>query len=160
MNRRDLLIKASASLTAALAGPAFAAEPLKEPRIGYQKIGALLIVKAQKVLEQRFEPQGVCARWVEFAFGPPLLEALGAGAIDYGYTGDSPPIFAQAAHTNLLYAGATPARGYGQAIVAQAASSIQDVAGLAGKKVAVAEASSAPSRTEDYNAASQAVTLV
>jgi len=56
VNRRDRLIKASASLTATLAGPAFAAEPLKELRIGYQKIGALLIVKAQKVLEQRFEP--------------------------------------------------------------------------------------------------------
>jgi aliphatic sulfonates family ABC transporter substrate-binding protein len=116
---------------------------LKELRIGYQKIGALLIVKAQKALEQRFEPQGVSVRWVEFAFGPPLLEALGAGAIDYGYTGDSPPIFAQAARAKLLYAGAIPARGYGQAIVVPAASSIQDVSGLAGKKVAVAKASSA-----------------
>jgi sulfonate transport system substrate-binding protein len=143
VNRRELLIKASASLTAALAGSALAAEPLKELRIGYQKIGALLIVKAQKVLEQRFEPQGVRVRWVEFAFGPPLLEALGAGAIDYGYTGDSPPIFAQAARANLLYAGAIPARGYGQAIVAPAASPIQDVADLKGKKVAVAKASSA-----------------
>ncbi len=44
MNRRDLLIGA----TAALAAPAISAEPLKELRIGYQKIGALLIVKAQK----------------------------------------------------------------------------------------------------------------
>ena len=55
----------------------------------------------------------------------------------------SPPISAQAAHANLLYAGAIPARGYGQAIVVPAASSIQDIAGLAGKKVAVAKASSA-----------------
>ena len=143
MNRRDFLIAASSSLTAALAGPANSAEPLKELRIGYQKIGALLIVKEQKVLEQRFEPQGVRVRWIEFAFGPPLLEALGAGAIDYGYTGDSPPIFAQAAHANLLYAGAIPARGYGQAIVVPAASSIQGISGLKGKKVAVAKASSA-----------------
>jgi sulfonate transport system substrate-binding protein len=143
VNRRDLLIGASASLTAALAGPAISAEPLKELRIGYQKIGALLIVKAQKVLEQRFEPQGVSVRWVEFNFGPPLLEALGAGAIDYGYTGDAPPIFAQAAHASLLYAAAIPARGYGQSIVVPAASPIHDVAGLAGKKVAVAKASSA-----------------
>jgi sulfonate transport system substrate-binding protein len=142
VNRRELLICASASLTA-LAGPAIGAEPPKELRIGYQKIGALLIVKAQKALEQRFEPQGVSVRWVEFAFGPPLLEALGAGAIDYGYTGDSPPIFAQAARAKLLYAGAIPARGYGQAIVVPAASPIQDVAALAGKKVAVAKASSA-----------------
>jgi ABC-type nitrate/sulfonate/bicarbonate transport system substrate-binding protein len=72
-----------------------------------------------------------------------LLEALGAGAIGYGYTGDSPPIFAQAAHANLLYAGAIPARGYVQAVVVPAASSIQDIAGLTGKKVAVAKASSA-----------------
>jgi sulfonate transport system substrate-binding protein len=143
VNRRDLLVGASAALTAALVRPAVSAEPLKELRIGYQKIGALLIVKAQKTLEQRFESQGVSVRWVEFAFGPPLLEALGAGAIDYGYTGDSPPIFAQAARANLLYAGAIPARGYGQAIVVPAASSIQDVSGLAGKKVAVAKASSA-----------------
>jgi sulfonate transport system substrate-binding protein len=143
VNRRDFLIVASSSLTAALAGPAIAAEPLKELRIGYQKIGALLIVKEQKVLEQRFEPQGVRVRWIEFAFGPPLLEALGAGAIDYGYTGDSPPIFAQAAHANLLYAGAIPARGYGQAILVPAASSIEGVSGLKGKKVAVAKASSA-----------------
>jgi sulfonate transport system substrate-binding protein len=143
VNRRDFLIAASSSLTAALAGPANSAEPLKELRIGYQKIGALLIVKEQKVLEQRFEPLGVRVRWIEFAFGPPLLEALGAGAIDYGYTGDSPPIFAQAAHANLLYAGAIPARGYGQAILVPATSSIEDIAGLKGKKVAVAKASSA-----------------
>ena len=142
MNRRDFLIAAS-SLTAAFAGPAISTEPLKELRIGYQKIGALLIVKEQKVLEQRFEPQGVRVRWIEFAFGPPLLEALGAGAIDYGYTGDSPPIFAQAAHANLLYAGAIPARGYGQAILVPAASSIEEIAGLKGKKIAVAKASSA-----------------
>jgi|ERR1700722_1007877 sulfonate transport system substrate-binding protein len=73
----------------------------------------------------------------------PLLETLGAGAIDYGFTGDAPPIFAQAANANLLYAGAIPARGYGQAIVVPATSSIQGIAGLVGKKVAVAKASSA-----------------
>jgi sulfonate transport system substrate-binding protein len=143
VNKRDILVGVSASLAAAFAGPAISAEPLKELRIGYQKIGALLIVKAQKALEQRFEPQGVRVRWIEFAFGPPLLEALGAGAIDYGYTGDAPPIFAQAAREDLLYAAAIPARGYGQAIVVPAASSIQGVAGLEGKKVAVAKASSA-----------------
>ena len=143
MNRRNFLISASSLLASAPVGSAISAEPLKELRIGYQKIGALLIVKAQKALEQQFEAQGVRVRWVEFAFGPPLLEALGAGAIDYGYTGDAPPIFAQAARAKLLYAAAIPARSYGQAIVVPAASSIQDVSGLAGKKVAVAKASSA-----------------
>ena len=142
VDRRGLIVGAAALLTAA-ATPAFAAAPPKELRIGYQKIGALLIVKEQKALEQRFAPQGVSVRWVEFEFGPPLLEALGAGAIDYGYTGDAPPIFAQAAHTNLLYAATIPTRGYGQAIVVPAGSPIKDIAGLRGKKVAVARGSSA-----------------
>ena len=56
VNRRNFLVLASSSLTAAFAGPVVSAEPLKELRIGYQKIGALLVVKAQRALEQRLEP--------------------------------------------------------------------------------------------------------
>ena len=73
-------------------------EPAREIRFGYQKTAIPLVVKARKLLEQRFEAQGATVKWVEFAFGPPLLEAVNAGAVDYGYTGDSPPVFAQAAH--------------------------------------------------------------
>jgi aliphatic sulfonates family ABC transporter substrate-binding protein len=143
VKRRTFLAGAAAlALPLAARGRAQAAGALKELRVGYQKIGALLVVKAQKVLEKRFEPQGISVKWVEFQFGPPLLEALSAGAIDYGYTGDAPPIFAQAAHANLLYAAAIPARGYGQAIVVPAGSPIQAVADLKGKKVGVAKASS------------------
>ena len=47
-------------------------------------------------------------KWVEFQFGPPMLEALGAGAIDLGSVGDTPPIFAQAGGSNLVYAAASP----------------------------------------------------
>jgi sulfonate transport system substrate-binding protein len=95
------------------------------------------------LLEVRFEPDGVAVKWVEFPFGPPLLEALSAGAVDYGYTGDAPPIFAQAGHANLLYAAAIPARGYGQAIVVPPDSPIRDSTHLEGKKIGVAKGSSA-----------------
>src|SRR5580658_2389906 len=102
MNRRDFLFLSSA--VALAAAPRIAsATPLKELRIGYQKTSVLLVVKAQKALENHFEPQGIAVRWVEFPFGPPLLEALNVGAIDYGYTGDAPPIFAQAARANIQY---------------------------------------------------------
>ena len=141
MQRRTFLA-AAAALALPLATRARAAGPLKELRVGYQKIGALLVVKAQRVLEKRFEPQGIQVKWVEFQFGPPLLEALSAGAVDYGYTGDSPPIFAQAAHANMLYAAAIPARGYGQAIVVAADSPIKTLADLKGRKVGVAKGSS------------------
>ena len=82
-------------------------------------------------------------KWVEFAFGPPLLEAVNAGAVDYGYTGDSPPIFAQAAKSRINYVAVIPARGYGQAIVAPEASPIRTLEDLRGKKIGVAKGSSA-----------------
>jgi sulfonate transport system substrate-binding protein len=100
-------------------------------------------VKARRQLELRFEPQAIAVRWVEFPYGPPLLEALTAGGIDYGYTGDAPPIFAQAARAAIRYVGVIPARGYGQAIIVPLDSTVRELTNLKGKKVAVAKGSSA-----------------
>jgi len=141
MDRRHFLLS-SLALAAAPVGVARADAP-RELRIGYQKTAVPLIVKAQKLLEQRFGPLGVEVKWVEFAFGPPLLEAVNAGAVDYGYTGDAPPIFAQAARANINYVAAIPARGYGQAIVVPADSPARTLADLKGKKIGVAKGSSA-----------------
>jgi len=141
MNRRSFLLFSTAF---GLAAPALAAaEALKELRIGYQKTSILLAVKAQRALEKRFEPEGIAVKWVEFPYGPPLLEALNAGAIDYGYTGNAPPIFAQAAHANIQYVAVIPTRGYGQGIVVPDASPLHALTDLRGKKVAVAKGSSA-----------------
>ena len=141
MNRRSFLLLSAAF---GLSAPALAAvEPLKELRVGYQKTSILLAVKAQKALEKRFEPQGIAVKWLEFPYGPPLLEALNAAAIDYGYTGNAPPIFAQAAHANIQYVAVIPTRGYGQAIVVPDASPLRTLADLRGRKVAVAKGSSA-----------------
>jgi sulfonate transport system substrate-binding protein len=140
MDRRHFLLS---SLAVTLAPLALRAETLSELRVGYQKTAILLVVKARQSLEQHFAAQGISVKWVEFAFGPPLLEAVNAGAVDYGYTGDSPPIFAQAAHANINYAAVIPARGYGQAIVVPADSPAHTLADLKGKKVGVAKGSSA-----------------
>ena len=139
MDRREFLIGAAAL---GLAGGARAGE-VTELRIGYQKTAVLLVVKAQKLLEQHFAPKGISVKWVEFAFGPPLLEAVNAGAVDYGYTGDAPPIFAQAAKSRINYAAVIPTRGYGQAIVVPDASPAKTLADLKGKKIGVAKGSSA-----------------
>src|SRR5256885_5283973 len=70
-------------------------------RIGYQKSAVnLVILKQQGVLEKRFA--GTKVSWLEFPAGPQLLEALAAGSLDFGLTGDSPPVFAQAAGRDLL----------------------------------------------------------
>lgn len=76
-------------------------------RIGYQKWGTCSILKHRGTLEVALRQFGGSVEWIEFPSGPPLLEALNAGSIDFGHTGDSPPIFAQAAGVPLIYVGAS-----------------------------------------------------
>jgi sulfonate transport system substrate-binding protein len=115
----------------------------KEVRIGFQKGSAVLVLaRKQEVIEKRLKALGVPnVKWVEFQFGPPMLEALGAGAIDIGSVGDAPPIFAQAGGSDLVYAAATPSAEH--AVLVPRNSSIRTVAELRGKKVAFGKGSSA-----------------
>src|SRR6476646_2460810 len=64
--------------------------------IGYQKYGNLVLLKGKGDLERRLAPLGFQVAWTEFPAGPPLLEAINAGAIDFSSVGEAPPIFAQA----------------------------------------------------------------
>ncbi len=116
----------------------------RELRIGYQKsVGALLIAKQRGDLEKRLARDGTKVSWVEFQSGPPLIEALSAGAIDFGYTGDTPPIYAQAAGVNFVYVASIPQPGASSAILVRNASGIARPADLRGKKIAVVKGSSA-----------------
>ncbi|PZM13060.1 aliphatic sulfonate ABC transporter substrate-binding protein [Rhizobium tubonense] len=105
-------------------------------RIGWQKSGVLGLAKREKALETLLAERGISVEWVEFTSGPPLLEALGAGALDFGATGDIPPLFAQAANGDLLYVGLYKGSPEGLAILVHKQSSIQSLADLKGKKVA------------------------
>ena len=120
-----------------------AAAPIGQFRIGYQKIGTLPLLKARRVLEDALAPQGVAVSWHEFPAGPPLLEALNGGAIDFGYTGDTPPVFAQAAGADLLYVASQPAPGQSSAILVRGNSPVRALADLKGRTVAVTKGSSA-----------------
>jgi sulfonate transport system substrate-binding protein len=133
---------ALAALVAAMPAT-ISAEPSKELRIGYQKDGVLLIVKQQGILEKRLERTGVKLSWVEFQSGPPLLEALSSGAIEFGQTGDTPPIYAQAAGSRLVYLAAAPDAGKRSGILVRADAGINRIADLKGKRVAFTRGSSA-----------------
>jgi sulfonate transport system substrate-binding protein len=147
LDRRALLAALAAlPLAPALAPGARAAEP-GVLRIGYQKNGILVVAKQQKIIEKRLEPLGYAVRWVEFSFGPPLLEALSLDGIDLGQTGDAPPIFAQAARSNLVYAAAQEAGGSGAGILLPKGSEIRSLAELRGRRVAFAKASSSHNLT-------------
>jgi len=112
------------------------ADPVKL-RIGVQKYGTLVILAQQHTLEERLKPLGVTVEWTEFPGGPQLLEALSAGAIDFGTTGDAPPIFAQAGRDALVYVAVEPAAPAGEAILVPKGSPIQTLADLKGKKLAL-----------------------
>jgi sulfonate transport system substrate-binding protein len=107
-------------------------------RIGFQKSAALLTLqKSQGTLEKRLAPLGVAVKWVEFPAGPQLLEGLNVGAVDVGFVGEAPPIFAQAAGAKFIYIGNDPAAPEAEAIVIPKDSPIKSVAELKGKKVAL-----------------------
>ena len=121
-----------------LAGNAAFAEPARELRIGFQKSASLFVLqKAQGTLERRLAPLGVSVRWVEFPAGPQLLEGLNVGAIDVGFVGEAPPIFAQAAGARFVYVGNDPAAPQTEALVVPKDSPLKSVADLKGKRIAL-----------------------
>lgn len=116
--------------------------PLQQLRIGYQKSAVnLVIAKQLDWLEKSFPATKIS--WLEFPAGPQLLEALSVGSLDFGLTGDAPPVFAQAAGKDLVYVGAEPPKPDSSAILTQADSPLRTLADLKGRKVALQKGSSA-----------------
>jgi sulfonate transport system substrate-binding protein len=109
----------------------------KVVRIGFQKYGKLVLLKSKGTLDEKLKPLGFKAVWTEFPAGPQLLEAVNVGAIDFGNTGEAPPIFAQAAGAPLLYVAHEPPAPRGEAILVPKDSAIKAAADLKGKKVAL-----------------------
>ncbi|MDO9426931.1 MAG: aliphatic sulfonate ABC transporter substrate-binding protein [Methylobacterium sp.] len=130
-----MLFAAALTLLALFSPQARADE--KVIRIGYQKYGTLVLLKGKGLLEERLKPLGYRVAWSEFPSGPPLMEALNAGAIDLGSAGEAPPIFAQAASRDLVYVAHEPAAPRGEAILVAADSPIRTVADLRGRTIAL-----------------------
>ncbi len=143
MKRRDFLrFSLGTAAVAALSSRAKAEAALKEIRIGYQKNGVLVIARQQSTLEKHFRPQGIDVKWIEFSSGPPMMEAMNVGSVDYGAVGDSPPVFAQAAGAAIVYAAGQPITN-GQGILVPRDSAIHAIADLKGKRVGFTKGSSA-----------------
>jgi sulfonate transport system substrate-binding protein len=114
----------------------------KVVRIGYQLNCPLVILKSLGTLEKSLGKMGYKVEWKQFQSGTALLEALNAGSIDFGRTGDSPPIFAQAAGTPVVYIAAGKSKYNGSAILVPKNSSIHTLKDLKGKKIGFAKGSS------------------
>ncbi|WP_368622749.1 sulfonate ABC transporter substrate-binding protein [Paraburkholderia sp. BR13444] len=143
LTRRAFLAGVGATLAAAalpvFSTTAFAAdEHAKELRIGYQKAAStLVLLKAHGTLEKRLAPLGITVKWTEFPAGPQLLEGLNVGAIDFGYVGEAPPVFAQAAGANFVYTAYEIPTPHAEGILVHPDAPIRSLADLKGKKIAL-----------------------
>ncbi|KAA6212576.1 ABC transporter substrate-binding protein [Streptomyces albofaciens JCM 4342] len=107
--------------------------------VGDQKGGSESILRAAGELDDL--PYRI--QWSTFTSGPPLLEAVNAGAVDVGGVGNTPPVFAAAAHSKIKVVAATHGSSAGEAVLVKKDSPIRRTAELKGKSIAVAQGSSA-----------------
>ncbi|MEB3754489.1 aliphatic sulfonate ABC transporter substrate-binding protein [Acinetobacter sp. MD2(2019)] len=115
---------------------------IKTLSIGYQKAALKLIVaQKNKIFEQEFPNTKI--EWKEFPAGPQTLEALSVGAIDVGYTGDTPVIFARAAGKAVNYLGYEKSSQFAHALLVGVNSPIKNIQDLKGKRIALTKGSSA-----------------
>jgi sulfonate transport system substrate-binding protein len=140
---RRIVLSLLAVTAASWWGPARAqGQALPQLRIGFQKGSLnLALLKSLGLLEKRLPTSKIT--WVEFPAGPQLLEALAVGSVDFGATGDSPPVFAQAANKDLFYVGAEPPKPDSSAILVKPDAPIRALADLKGRRIALQKGSSA-----------------
>jgi sulfonate transport system substrate-binding protein len=108
--------------------------------IGDQKgTGAEALLKASGLISKLpFK-----ANWSDFTSGPPMLQAMGGGSVDIGGVGDAPPVFAASGGEQVAIVGARTTPAAAAAIVVPKNSPITSISQLKGKKIAVAQGSSA-----------------
>ncbi|MFI6206122.1 ABC transporter substrate-binding protein [Streptomyces sp. NPDC051041] len=107
--------------------------------VGDQKGGSEAVLRAAgelKDLDYRIE-------WSTFTSGPPLLEAVNAGAVDIGGVGNTPPVFAAGAGSRISVVAAWHGTSAGDAVLVPNGSPLREPAELKGRSVAVAQGSSA-----------------
>jgi sulfonate transport system substrate-binding protein len=131
MRRSTALLAALSLAAAALSGCAGHDKPAQPAalRIGYQRFGGLSLVKAHG------DAPGVT--WSLFDSGPALTEALKAGAIDLGQTGEAPPIFAAAAKTKFKVVGVGAPSPQSEAVLVKASKGYKTFADLKGRTIAL-----------------------
>jgi sulfonate transport system substrate-binding protein len=106
-------------------------------RVGDQKGNSQAVMEAAGVL--RDVPYTI--EWKEFPAAAPLLEALGAGAIETGLVGDAPFTFAAAANVPVKAIGAVRQTQEGLAILVPRDSKVHSFEDLRDKKIATGRGS-------------------
>ena len=102
----------------------------------------LRVADQLQALEQELAAEGQntgfpnAVQYSNFVGGPPMLQAFQAGAVDVGFVADTPLIFAQAAHQNVVGVAAWAPQHGSSELVAAPGHVVRSWADLKGKKVA------------------------
>ncbi|WP_329214256.1 ABC transporter substrate-binding protein [Streptomyces sp. NBC_01485] len=107
--------------------------------VGDQKGGSEAILRAAGELKNL----DYKIKWSTFTSGPPLLEAVNAGAVDVGGVGNTPPVFAAGAGSKITVVSAFHGTSKGDAVLVPNDSKLTKPEQLKGRSVAVAQGSSA-----------------
>jgi sulfonate transport system substrate-binding protein len=120
-----------------LSGGAFAADALKEIHIDWATYNPVsIILKQRGLLEKEFAKDGISIVWVQSAGSNKALEYLNAGSIDFGSTAGSAALVA-GINGNPIKSIYVYSRPEWTALVTTRDSTIDSVADLRGKRVAV-----------------------
>ena len=129
-----------------VAEPAAGVVPLKPVttlRVGYQKLGLLMLVKARGALDAALGSRGAAITWREHAGGIQIVDALRRGELDVGVVGDCPAVYAQARDVPVVYVAAEPPARRVAAVLVPSGSNARSVRDLRGQRVAVNRAAQA-----------------
>jgi sulfonate transport system substrate-binding protein len=98
----------------------------------------------QTVLASGGQDRGIpySIQWAGFVGGPSMLQAFHAGAIDVGFVANTPLVFAQAAHQDVVAVAAWASQHGGNELIAAPGSGIGSWHDLKGKKVAYQQGTS------------------
>jgi sulfonate transport system substrate-binding protein len=108
-------------------------------QVGDQKGGTEALLRAANALANL--PYKIT--FSTFTSGPPQIEALTAGKIDFAVTGNTPPVFGAAANSKTRVVSVWDGAAAGEQILVRPDSSINSVRDLRGKTILVAKGSAA-----------------
>ncbi|HEY1569669.1 MAG TPA: ABC transporter substrate-binding protein [Solirubrobacteraceae bacterium] len=127
----------TATTTQTVAGTQAGGKPLI---VGDQAgTGAQALLQAAGLLHELPFP----VKFADFTSGPPILQALNAGSLDLGGVGNAPPVFAAAGGDDIKIVGALRNSTSDAGLLVPKGSTVTSISQLKGKKIAVAQGSSA-----------------
>ncbi len=134
LSRRKVLASGGAVVVAASAGRAVAGDAL---RVGDQRGGTKALLQAAGLLDSIPYP----IEWAVFPVGAPLVEAMNAGAVDFGYVGDATTTFGLASGVPIKAINVWRFHGVGSGLAVRNDGPIHSIADLPGKRIAVVRGS-------------------